>query len=80
MMVEGDDGPKSSEEVVDWFDKQRLQGSVDKRAWKQQTRLKCKHLTTSSANTQIGKCCCEGNIMEEVLTLFLRNRYKWMPF
>lgn len=42
--------------------------------------LKCKHLTTSSANTQIGKCCCEGNIMEEVLTLFLRNQYKWMPF
>lgn len=72
MMVEGDDGPKSSEEVVDWFEKQRLQGSVDKRAWKQQTGAEVQ----TSANTQIGKCCCEGNIMEEVLTLFLRNQYK----
>lgn len=51
MMVEGDDGPKSNEEVVDWFEKQRLQGSVHKRSWKQQTgaevqaldHLKCKH-------------------------------------
>lgn len=74
MMEKGDDGPKSSEEVLDWFEKQRLQGSVDKRDYgNNKPGLNCKHLAISGANTQIGKCCCGGNKMREVLTPFLKK-------